>query len=235
MSQNTQFFVYLFCTQFLTCKRGFLNQCKNARRSNSSTPPAYLPRGARSEGAFICAPLRSAGGFILEGDWTPTNTKLSQLATYRGGSLIFFQDERQKKGGPAEHCLRFLYLMSLCQTFRIRKFCTSCRGGFSYRKCKARSNTKKRSRIKYTAACSVYFLRTPLSIIIFCFLPSESPGYYPFFFRRWFILAYFILLSKPYFYSLSVFLNIRSADIYLSGSAPVFWHLLFCSRLPSAS
>ena len=29
---------------------------------NSSTPPEYLPRGARSEGAFICAPLRSAGG-----------------------------------------------------------------------------------------------------------------------------------------------------------------------------
>ena len=39
-------------------------------------------------------PLRSAGGFILEGDWTPTKTKLSQLTTYRGGSLIFFQDER---------------------------------------------------------------------------------------------------------------------------------------------
>ena len=29
---------------------------------SSSTPPAYLPRDARSEGAFTCAPLRSAGG-----------------------------------------------------------------------------------------------------------------------------------------------------------------------------
>ena len=42
---------------------------------------------------YICAPLQSAGGFILEGDWTPTKTNLSQLATYRGGSLIFFQDK----------------------------------------------------------------------------------------------------------------------------------------------
>ena len=42
---------------------------------------------------YICAPLQSAGGFILEGDWTPTKTYLSQLTTYRGGSLIFFQDK----------------------------------------------------------------------------------------------------------------------------------------------
>ena len=32
----------------------------------------------------------------MEGDWTPTKTKLSQLATYRGGSLICFQDEKEK-------------------------------------------------------------------------------------------------------------------------------------------
>ena len=25
---------------------------------------------------FFCAPLQSAGGFILEGDWTPTKTNL---------------------------------------------------------------------------------------------------------------------------------------------------------------
>ena len=43
---------------------------------------------------YICAPLQSAGGFILEGDWTPTKTKLLQLTTYRGGSLISFQDKR---------------------------------------------------------------------------------------------------------------------------------------------
>ena len=30
--------------------------------------------------------------FILEEDWTPTKMKLSQLITYKGGSLIFFQD-----------------------------------------------------------------------------------------------------------------------------------------------
>ena len=42
---------------------------------------------------YICAPLQSAGGFILEGDWTPTKTKLLQLTTYRGGSLISFQDK----------------------------------------------------------------------------------------------------------------------------------------------
>ena len=44
---------------------------------------------------YICALLQSAGGFILEGDWTPTKTKLLQPATYRGGSLIVFQDERK--------------------------------------------------------------------------------------------------------------------------------------------
>ena len=42
---------------------------------------------------YICAPLQSAGGFILEGDWTPTKTKLLQLTTYRGGSLISLQDK----------------------------------------------------------------------------------------------------------------------------------------------
>ena len=42
---------------------------------------------------YICAPLQSAEGFILEGDWTPTKTKLLQLTTYRGGSLISFQDK----------------------------------------------------------------------------------------------------------------------------------------------
>ena len=36
---------------------------------------------------YICAPLQSAGGFILEGDWTPTKTKLLQLTTYRVGVL----------------------------------------------------------------------------------------------------------------------------------------------------
>ena len=45
------------------------------------------------EAFFHWSRLRSAGGFILEEDWTPTKTKLLQLATYRGGSLIFFQDE----------------------------------------------------------------------------------------------------------------------------------------------
>ena len=43
---------------------------------------------------YICAPLQSAGGFILEGDWTPTKTNLSHLATYKGGSPIFFQDKK---------------------------------------------------------------------------------------------------------------------------------------------
>ncbi|MDD6514826.1 MAG: hypothetical protein PUG45_05205, partial [bacterium] len=43
---------------------------------------------------YICAPLQSAGGFILEGDWTPTKTYLSQFTTYRGGSHIFFQDKK---------------------------------------------------------------------------------------------------------------------------------------------
>ena len=33
--------------------------------------------------------------FILEGDLTPTNTDLLLLATYRGGSLITFQDKRR--------------------------------------------------------------------------------------------------------------------------------------------
>ena len=42
---------------------------------------------------YICASLQSAGGFILEEDWTPTKTKLLQLTTYRGGSLISFQDK----------------------------------------------------------------------------------------------------------------------------------------------
>ena len=37
----------------------------------SSTPPAYLPRGARSEGAFICAPLRSAGGTTFSRGLSP--------------------------------------------------------------------------------------------------------------------------------------------------------------------
>ena len=40
-------------------------------------------------------------GFILEKDWTPAKNNLSQLTTYRGGSLIFFQDKRfsfQAKG-----------------------------------------------------------------------------------------------------------------------------------------
>ena len=51
-------------------------------------------RGVIECEAFFHWPrLRSAGGFILEEDWTPTKTKLLQLATYRGGSLIFFQDE----------------------------------------------------------------------------------------------------------------------------------------------
>ena len=31
----------------------------------------------------------------MEGDWTPTKTYLSQLTTYRGGSLIFFQDKNR--------------------------------------------------------------------------------------------------------------------------------------------
>ena len=45
---------------------------------------------------FICAPLQSAGGLILEGDKTPTKIKLSQLTTYKGGSLISFQDQYER-------------------------------------------------------------------------------------------------------------------------------------------
>ena len=41
----------------------------------SSTPPAYLPRGARSEGAFICAPLRSAGGTTFSRGLSPAAEK----------------------------------------------------------------------------------------------------------------------------------------------------------------
>ena len=47
----------------------------------------------KCEAFFHWPRLRSAGGFILERDWTPTKTKLLQLATYRGGSLIFIQDD----------------------------------------------------------------------------------------------------------------------------------------------
>ena len=51
-------------------------------------------RGVIECEAFFHWPrLQSARGFILEGDWTPTKTKLLQPATYRGGSLIFFQDD----------------------------------------------------------------------------------------------------------------------------------------------
>ena len=42
------------------------------------------------------------GGFILEGDWTPTKTKLLHLTTYRGGSLIFFQDQKPPPDPPWE-------------------------------------------------------------------------------------------------------------------------------------
>ena len=39
----------------------------------------------------------------MDGDWTLTKTKLLQLATYRGGSLIIFQDEnRSGVKGSAE-------------------------------------------------------------------------------------------------------------------------------------
>ena len=31
-------------------------------KKDPGMPPAYLPQGARSEGVFICTPLRSAGG-----------------------------------------------------------------------------------------------------------------------------------------------------------------------------
>ena len=46
----------------------------------------------------------------MEGDWTPTKTYLSQLTTYRGGSLIFFQDKikyiKKENGGvsSARNC-----------------------------------------------------------------------------------------------------------------------------------
>ena len=33
----------------------------------------------------------------MEGEWTPTKKYLSQLTTYRGGGLIFFQDKKIKK------------------------------------------------------------------------------------------------------------------------------------------
>ena len=33
--------------------------------------PTYLPRGARSERAFICAPLRSAGGYTFSRGLSP--------------------------------------------------------------------------------------------------------------------------------------------------------------------
>ncbi|MDY4194453.1 MAG: hypothetical protein SOY03_09200, partial [Bariatricus sp.] len=61
---------------------------------------------------YICAPLQSAGGFILEGDWTPTKTYLSQLTTYRGGSLIFFQDKNHNQKGMhfTQSSIPFSYL-----------------------------------------------------------------------------------------------------------------------------
>ncbi|OUQ67857.1 hypothetical protein B5E53_07605 [Eubacterium sp. An11] len=36
--------------------------CGFSGKKDPGMPPAYLPQGARSEGVFICAPLRSAGG-----------------------------------------------------------------------------------------------------------------------------------------------------------------------------
>ena len=58
-------------------------------------PQAFLLQSAHHamHDIYTCAPLQSAGDFTLEGDWTPSKTKLLQLAIYRGGSLIFFQDK----------------------------------------------------------------------------------------------------------------------------------------------
>ena len=47
---------------------------------------------------FFCAPLQSAGGFILEGDWTPTKTNLyysppievGVSSTFKMNDLYFF-------------------------------------------------------------------------------------------------------------------------------------------------
>ena len=67
---------------------------------------------------YICAPLQSAGGFILEGDWTPTKTKLSQLTTYRGGIPISFQDKHMN------NC-SYVYLTTFqekCQ-YKLHKRC----------------------------------------------------------------------------------------------------------------
>ena len=40
---------------------------------------------------FFCAPLQSAGGFILEGDWTPTKTNLLYSPPIEVGVLSPFQ------------------------------------------------------------------------------------------------------------------------------------------------
>ena len=74
--------------------RLLINQ-RDARNSSTLRRTCCEVRVKLSMTQYICAPLQSAGGFILEGDWTPTKTYLSQLTTYRGGSLIFFQDKMQ--------------------------------------------------------------------------------------------------------------------------------------------
>ena len=40
---------------------------------------------------FFCAPLQSAGGFILEGDWTPTKTNLLYSPPIEVGVLSTFK------------------------------------------------------------------------------------------------------------------------------------------------
>ncbi|MDY3819246.1 MAG: hypothetical protein SO019_09335, partial [Lachnospiraceae bacterium] len=46
---------------------------------------------------FFCAPLQSAGGFILEGDWTPTKTNLLYSPPIEVGVLSTFKIEDDEK------------------------------------------------------------------------------------------------------------------------------------------
>ena len=45
---------------------------------------------------FFCAPLQSAGGFILEGDWTPTKTNLLYSPPIEVGVLSTFKIKSAK-------------------------------------------------------------------------------------------------------------------------------------------
>ena len=44
---------------------------------------------------FFCAPLQSAGGFILEGDWTPTKTNLLYSPPIEVGVLSTFKIKKE--------------------------------------------------------------------------------------------------------------------------------------------